>query len=139
MAKILLVDDDRTTLQSLSHTLSGEGYLVEEAQDGAQAVRLIDEERFDLVLTDIRMPKIDGFGVLDHVRSSAPDTPLIMMTGDPTVARIDALSRGATDCLLKPLELEQLMRRVEEVLSERNSTPFHSRHFQANRKPNSVR
>jgi CheY-like chemotaxis protein len=125
--KILLADDDRVALESISQTLREEGYVVEEAHDGVQALKLFDEERFDLVLSDILMPRVDGFGVLDHVRSLSPDTPIILMTGDLPSARTNALSRGATDCLLKPLELNHLLRKVEEVLRPR-SPRFYSRH-----------
>ena len=134
MARILLVDDDRVTLQNISQSLREEGYAVEQARDGAQALELLDKDRFDLVLSDIFMPRIDGFGVLEYVRSRSPGTPLILMTGD-TVTGANAISRGATDCLLKPLELNQLSRKVAEVLEPRNLPGFHSSRFQRNHKP----
>jgi two-component system response regulator PilR (NtrC family) len=131
-AKILLIDDDRVSLKNVSGFLREEGYVIEEASDGAQALKMLDKGRFDLVLSDVVMPKIDGLGVLEHLRSISPQTPLVFMTGDGTLTRSDALSRGATDCVSKPFDLAELARRVEEALKKKRLRRYQSPPWQPN-------
>jgi DNA-binding NtrC family response regulator len=136
-ATILLIDDDRLSLKNVSAFLQDEGYVVKEASDGAQALKLLDKDRFDLVLSDVVMPRVDGLGVLAHLRSMSPQTPLVFMTGDGTITRSDALNRGATDCVLKPFELTELARRIAEALKKKRLRRYHSPPWQANHRSRS--
>jgi DNA-binding response OmpR family regulator len=116
--KILVVDDDRVALGNLCQFLNEEGYEVEYAADGLQALRLLEENTFHLVLSDIFMPKMDGFRLLDQVRSRFANTPIILMTADFTLGAPAALYRRADDYLVKPLDLEKLLHKVRAVLDE---------------------
>jgi DNA-binding response OmpR family regulator len=132
-ARILLIDDDRVNLQNVGSFLREEGYVVEEASDGAQALKRLEKDRFDAVISDVVMPKVDGLAVLEHLRSISPQTPLVFMTGDGTITRSDALNRGATDCLLKPFDLTELARKIEAALKKKRwrrypSPPWETSH-----------
>ena len=115
-SRILLVEDDLATLNNLSSLLREEGYEVAEAGDGGQAFKLLERNRFDLVLSDVVMPGANGFDVLDRVRCVSPSTPVILMSGDFNLLELNMPARGATDRLLKPLELAVLLQKVQQAL-----------------------
>jgi DNA-binding NtrC family response regulator len=113
---ILIVEDESIIRNSICEMLRKKGYEVEEASDGAQAVELIDRRRFDLVISDFLMPKLNGAKLVEHLRSIAPRTPVILLTG--------FLSRQAAEALLpltefveKPVSLDVLVSMIERVLS----------------------
>lgn len=81
---ILVVEDEPASLECISHFLRKEGYRVSEARDGAEAIELLDNSRFDLVLTDIRMPRLDGVALAMHILSRLPTVPIITMTAFPS-------------------------------------------------------
>jgi CheY-like chemotaxis protein len=119
--KILVVEDDCISLKNLSLYLLMSGYDVEEASDGLQALQKLEREKFDLVLSDIKMPRFDGYSLTKHVCASFPATPIILMTADPpeqpgTVAA----EAGARHMLTKPLVLDQLLEKITEVLSSKH-------------------
>jgi PAS domain S-box-containing protein len=103
---VLLVDDSRLVRDIIGASLRTAGYTVQEAEDGAAAIGMLEVGRYDVVLTDLRMPGIDGFGVLEVVRQRQPDAELIVLTGthaqDINTA-VRALRLGAHDFLMKPL------------------------------------
>jgi len=117
---ILLVEDDSTTRRLLASGLASAGYAVREAPDGETAVELLQSQRFDLVISDIRMRRVDGVQVLEAARSQ-PDAPaVILLTGYSTVeSAVAALRLGAYDYLQKPCELRDLLARVDGALERR--------------------
>lgn len=116
-ARILVVDDERVALKNLLHVLRGEGYAVEGVQSGAAALKVIDQQELDLVLTDLRMEQVDGFAVLRHCRGRHPDTPVILITGHATVASaVEAMREGAFHYIEKPFRLDEVRHLVREAL-----------------------
>jgi DNA-binding NtrC family response regulator len=116
-ARILVVDDERIALKNLLHVLRGEGYGVVGAQSGAAALKAIDQQELDLVLTDLRMEQVDGFAVLRHCRARHPDTPVIVITGHATVSSaVDAMREGAFHYIEKPFRLDEVRHLVREAL-----------------------
>jgi YesN/AraC family two-component response regulator len=115
--KILLVDDDPLILKGIGCDLEGKGYHVTTAKSGEKAIKLLNKETFDLVITDLVMDQIDGIDVLKKSKESNPDTMVIILTGygDMTSA-IDALRLNADDYLLKPCEAEEIYFRVGRCL-----------------------
>lgn len=115
-AHILVVDDDDRIRDLLAKFLRQKGLRVSTASDGARALALLSQMRFDLVILDVMMPRVDGFEVTARVRET-DDTPLILLTarGEPE-DRIKGLSLGADDYLPKPFEPEELLLRVQAIL-----------------------
>ena len=113
---ILVVDDDDRIRALLTQFLRARGLRVSAAPDGEQALALLAQMRFDLVILDVMMPGIDGFKVTETVRESS-DTPILLLTarGEPE-DRIRGLSLGADDYLAKPFEPEELVLRAEAIL-----------------------
>ncbi|HEX9103778.1 MAG TPA: sigma-54 dependent transcriptional regulator [Polyangia bacterium] len=116
---ILIVDDDRDLRMALAYTL-GDGHAVVEAADGAEALRQCAQRVFDLILCDVRLPKIDGLSLLRHVRLASPTTSVVLMTAFPRVPdAVAALQAGAADYLSKPFAPDELPGRVLERVVER--------------------
>jgi DNA-binding NtrC family response regulator len=116
---ILLVEDEPLLLHNLQILLQHEGYRVRAAGDSADAIRQIEAHAFDLVITDLVMPGIDGFQVLDYVRLHCPHTVVVAVTGyisSETVA--EALSRGADAYLPKPFDYHLLKTTIERALNK---------------------
>ncbi|MBO4428042.1 MAG: sigma-54-dependent Fis family transcriptional regulator [Bacteroidales bacterium] len=114
--KILVVDDERYIRNSLKEILGDEGYEVEEAEDGSQAVEMIDKEHYDVVLCDIKMPGKDGIEVLDHVSEQGIDSMMVMLSGHGDIqTAVDCLKKGAFDYLAKPLDLNRLLITVKNA------------------------
>jgi CheY-like chemotaxis protein len=111
---ILVVDDEPGSLKLISHFLRKEGYEVTEARDGAEAVELIDNSQFDLVLSDVQMPRLDGVGLARHIRFKLPTIPIILMTGVP----FDPTPTVGSDlpCLSKPLSFDDLRLNIQRAL-----------------------
>lgn len=118
---ILVAEDQDTARESLCELLRDEGYQVYEALDGDTAIKLIEEVDLDLILTDLRMPGMNGIDVLKRVREISPQTLVILMTAHATVeTAVDALRLGAQDYILKPLIFEDVLRRVRHLLEHRS-------------------
>jgi CheY-like chemotaxis protein len=116
MAKnILVVEDELASLECISHFLRKQGYAVREARDGAEAIELIDNSQFDLVLSDIRMPRVDGVALATNILSRVPTIPIILMTAVPF-----ELTRSLgynLPCLSKPILLDELRTNVQTALA----------------------
>jgi two-component system cell cycle response regulator CpdR len=110
---ILVVDDEPWSVKFISDFLRNEGYEVTEASDGAEAIELIDNSQFDLVLSDVRMPRVDGVTLAVHVRSRIPTLPIILMTGVPF--ELTTLGYNVP-CLSKPLSLDELRSNIQRLL-----------------------
>ena len=124
--KILTVDDEPRFTRLIEANLTSAGYEVFIALEGQAALDLIVEEQPDLVLLDVMMPGMDGFGVLDRIREFS-NIPVIMLTAKGEEAdRVEGLNRGADDYVVKPFSATELLARVNAVLrrsSSRTSAP----------------
>lgn len=119
MLKILVVDDEAILRDDLVLHLRELGHRVRGAEDGRKALKALEEEEADLVLSDLRMPGMDGLDLLERVQTDHPGTGLIVITAYASVENaIDALRRGASDYLLKPLEFEELDLRIERMAAQ---------------------
>ncbi len=118
MAKqILVVDDEERIRQSLNGILKDEGYEVQEAKDGAQALKQVESDSPDLVLLDIWMPGMDGIEVLERVKGQIPNLPVIMISGHGNIElAVKAVKLGAYDFIEKPLSLEKVLLAVNNAL-----------------------
>ena len=119
MTKILLAEDNKLTRTTLGQFLRGNGYEVNLAEDGAQAISLLNEDKFDLVISDVIMPKFTGWDLLDHVRSISPDTPVLLMTTYAQLQSHQAQSRAMPEVILKPLVLSDLLSKIQQILDEK--------------------
>jgi DNA-binding response OmpR family regulator len=119
-ARILVVDDESGIRRTLTQLFTRMGYQATEATTGEEALALITQTNFDLVILDIRMPDMDGTDVLKAARPLAPDTVFVLLTGHGGLdSAIVAIRHGAFDYLLKPSPIEEIVRAVEEGLLER--------------------
>jgi DNA-binding NtrC family response regulator len=110
MSQILIIDDERAIRKTLGEILSYEGYKVEEASDGEEGLKKFKEKNFDVVLCDIKMPKLDGIEFLDKAREANPDIPIIMISGHGTIeTAVEAVKKGAFDYISKPPDLNRLL------------------------------
>jgi len=119
-ARLLIVDDEPESVTLISKRLQSQGYQMDIARDGAEALDLGLKEAYDLVLLDIKLPKVDGLSVLSRLKEKRPETSVVMMTafGSEKIAA-DALKRGADDYLIKPLEDAEPVQTVGQVLLRR--------------------
>ena len=117
MQKILIVDDDPEILEIIADILREGGYAVDTAPDGVMAIRHIDAESYDLVITDLNLPEIDGMMVLKHVVDQSPDTMCIILTGYGTIkSAVEAIKTGAFDYITKPIKSGEILLVVEKAL-----------------------
>ncbi|HTK95511.1 MAG TPA: response regulator, partial [Terriglobales bacterium] len=118
--KILVVDDEPNVLVTMSAILRQEGYDVDEADGGALALAALQSKSYDLVLTDLNMPVVDGMAVLEAVQKQAPSTVTVVITGYASVhTALRALQLGAYEYLLKPTEIEDLKQAVRRSLERK--------------------
>ena len=117
-ARILLVDDEIVVRVMLTEVLATEeGYDVTTANDGSQAIDLLHQERFDLIITDLMMPDVNGIGVLQEAKRIDPLYPVIIITGYPSINTLTRLVKlGATDYITKPFHVEVIKVTVAKVL-----------------------
>ena len=118
---ILFVDDETIIRKSLTRELKEEHFNVTAVSSGSEAINALQKAKFDLVITDLMMEGIDGFGVLKAVKNLAPLTSVIILTGYGDMrSAIDALRLGADDFTLKPCEVEELVFRIRRCLEKQN-------------------
>jgi DNA-binding NtrC family response regulator len=114
---VLIVEDEQVLRESLAGLLEAEGYCVLQAAHGEEAYRIVLEQPVDVVLSDVRMPEMDGMALLSHLRQLAPETPVIMVTAYGTVnSAVEAMRAGAWDYLLKPVQFDDLLLKIERAL-----------------------
>jgi len=121
MATILIIDDEKAIRKTLSEILSFEGYKIEEAADGEEGLKKFKEKNYDVVLCDIKMPKIDGIEFLQKAVEVNPDVPVIMISGHGNIeTAVEAVKKGAYDFIQKPPDLNRLLITIRNAM-ERNS------------------
>jgi DNA-binding NtrC family response regulator len=114
---ILVVDDELSIRESLSGWLEQDGYKVETAADGPTALAMVRENHFDIMLLDVKMPKMSGITVLKQLKERDPDTAVVLMTAHGAIQdAVEAMKLGAYDYLLKPFELEELSLTIEKLV-----------------------
>lgn len=117
MAKILIVDDEAKLRNILKIMLSLHGHQVEEAGNGREALELVGSHAYDLIISDIRMPEMDGLALLDRLKENNVACPVIMITAFATVdSAVEAMKRGAIDYITKPFEEERIVLTVEKAV-----------------------
>lgn len=122
MSNILIIEDEAAIRRVLKKIISEENnsYKVEEAEDGLQGVELITKNEYDLVLCDIKMPKMDGIEVLEKVRNLKPETPMVMISGHGDLdTAVNAMRLGAFDYISKPPDLNRLLNTVRNALDKK--------------------
>jgi len=121
--RILVVDDESSARSGLAMLLKQEGYAVDTAEDGLAAVELAAEHSPDLVVSDLKMPRLDGFGLLAKLREQCAHLPVIMVTamGDVSSA-VQAMRAGAVDYIVKPVNFDELLVAVERAIQHRDLT-----------------
>lgn len=121
MSNILIIDDEKAIRKTLSEILSYEGYKIEEASDGEEGIKKFKEKAYDVVLCDIKMPKLDGLEFLDKAREANPDVPVIMISGHGTIeTAVEAVKKGAYDYISKPPDLNRLLITIRNAKDKTN-------------------
>jgi len=118
-ARLLIVDDELVAIKNLTHVMEKEGYAVTGTQKGQHAIKLLQEQHFDVVITDLKMEKVDGMQVLRKAKDLQPDAEVIMITGYATVqSAINAMKKGAYDYITKPFKLDEVRKVVREAVEK---------------------
>ena len=118
-ARLLLVDDDKSLLRLLTIRLEGEGYQVTAVEDGQAALRKIRSDDYDVVLSDLRMPGLDGLSLFEEIMGVRKDIPVILMTAHGTISdAVAATQRGVFGFLPKPVDHDELRKLLQKALSQ---------------------
>lgn len=121
MKRILVVDDDQSLRMIICKALHSEGYAVDQAQDGEAALEKLKESSFDLLITDLSMPKLSGIELIVRVRETRPDMGCIMVTAYGTIHKaVEAMQKGAFDFITKPFTLEQIESKISRFFEIQN-------------------
>jgi two-component system nitrogen regulation response regulator NtrX len=119
MAKILIIDDEKSIRKTLREILEYEKYQVDDAADGIEGLSLIEKEKYDIVLCDIKMPKMDGIEVLDKIMEMSGDTSVVMISGHGNIeTAVEAVKKGAFDFIAKPLDLNRLLVTIRNAMDK---------------------
>ena len=120
---ILVVDDESVIRDGLARILEGDSFAVDTAKSGHAAIELLQQKDFDLIITDLKMPGMSGFEVLNAVKALQPETPVIMITGFATVeTAVEAMKNGTVDYIVKPFTPEQILEKVHLALEQKKTT-----------------
>ena len=142
MAKILIVDDETPIRRTLRDILEFEGYEVDEAVDGLDCVAKVQKEKYDVVIMDIKMPKMDGIEALERLQILSPETPVIMVSGHGTIdTAVEAVKKGAFDFISKPPDLNRMLITVRNALDRSelvNTTQVLRKQVKANKGVNMI-
>ena len=116
MARILVVDDEEGIRSFLAEALESEGHQVVQAADGERALRLLAERGFELLITDLKMPGLDGLELMRRVRAEQPELEIVMLTAHGTVeTAVEAMKLGAFDYLQKPIDVDVLAEKIKQA------------------------
>lgn len=117
---ILVIDDEKAIRKALGEILTFEGFIVDEAADGAEGVKKIKENNYDCILCDIKMPKMDGLEVLQIAKAEKPDTPFVVISGHGNIeTAVDAVKKGAYDYISKPPDLNRLLITLRNAMDKK--------------------
>ena len=120
-SKILLVDDEIVFTDNMSKLLTIRGYRVTAVNSGDQAIRLLQEENFDVVVLDLKMPGMDGIATLKEIKNLGLFTETLILTGHGSIdTALDAVKLGAYDYLTKPCEIDELTAKIEEAWEKKD-------------------
>ncbi|TAL23478.1 MAG: sigma-54-dependent Fis family transcriptional regulator [Nitrospirae bacterium] len=118
--KILIVDDEPDICKALEFLLKRENYAVNSAHSGEEAIKKLKEESFDVVLTDLKMGKVDGLAVLEKAKDTSPDTAVIIMTAFASIeSAVEAMKKGAVDYIVKPFLNEEIRLTIRKILEQK--------------------
>lgn len=121
MSNVLIIDDEKAIRKTLAEILSYEGYKIDEAENGEEGLKRFREKTYDVVLCDIKMPKLDGIEFLDKAREHNPDVPVIMISGHGTIeTAVEAVKKGAYDYISKPPDLNRLLITIRNATDKTN-------------------
>jgi two-component system, NtrC family, nitrogen regulation response regulator NtrX len=121
MASILIIDDEKAIRKTLTEILSYEGYKIDEASDGEEGLKRFSEKAYDIVLCDIKMPKLDGIEFLEKAKEINPDVPVIMISGHGNIdTAVEAVKKGAFDYISKPPDLNRLLITLRNAVDKQN-------------------
>ena len=119
-AKVLLVDDEEDFLTTLAERLEARGLKVDTVANGLEAVAMVDDQSFDLIILDLAMPGIDGLETLKRIKTKQPDAEIIILSGQGSIkTSIEAMKLGAEDFIEKPVNISLLMDKISEAKSKR--------------------
>jgi DNA-binding NtrC family response regulator len=119
MPDILIIDDEKAIRKTLSEILSFEGYKIDEASDGEEGLKKFKDKAYDVVLCDIKMPKLDGIEFLQKAGESNPDVPIIMISGHGNIeTAVEAVKKGAYDYISKPPDLNRLLITIRNAMDK---------------------
>jgi two-component system, NtrC family, nitrogen regulation response regulator NtrX len=121
MSQVLIIDDEKAIRKTLAEILSYEGYKIDEAENGEEGLKRFKEKTYDVVLCDIKMPKLDGIEFLEKAREHNPDVPVIMISGHGTIeTAVEAVKKGAYDYISKPPDLNRLLITIRNATDKTN-------------------
>ena len=116
--KVLLVDDEEEFVTTLAERLEMRAFEARVATSGDQALSLVQEQKFDLIVLDVMMPGIGGLEVMKQVKSTYPEMPVILLTGHgSTKEGMEGMQEGAFDYLMKPLDIDELTTKIKEAIA----------------------
>ena len=119
MSNILIIDDEKAIRKTLGEILSYEGYKIDDAENGDEGLKKIREKTYDVVLCDIKMPKVDGLEFLEKAKEINPDVPIIMISGHGTIeTAVEAVKKGAFDYVAKPPDLNRLLITIRNAMDK---------------------
>ncbi len=119
LAKILVVDDEKVICDAIARQLRDVGYFVEAVYSGPAAIEKISAETYDVAIIDIRMPKVNGFGVLRELQEHSPGTKVIMMTAYADIrSAVDSITLGAVDIISKPVDIDEVIMTISRSLNK---------------------
>jgi DNA-binding NtrC family response regulator len=126
-ARILIVDDDESIRKALTAVLEEEGYIVDTAQSGSEAIEKCNSNYYNLALIDIRLPDMEGTRLLNAMRQDTPPMVKIIVTGYPSLSNaVEAVNRGADAYLLKPLAMDEVLKTIKEHLDKQKEAKKYS-------------
>lgn len=132
-ARILIIDDDERICESLSTVLKEEGYVVEVAKNGKEAIDMSHSRFYNLAIIDWRLPDIEGTKLLGALKETTPKMPKIMLTGYPSMSNaIAAVNNRADSFLMKPVSMEILLEKIKELLKQQDEQNKFSEEKMAN-------
>ncbi len=121
MTNVLIIDDEKAIRKTLSEILGFEGYKIDEASDGEEGLKKYNQKNYDVVLCDIKMPKLDGLEFLEKARLSNPDIPIIIISGHGNIdTAVEAVKKGAYDYISKPPDLNRLLITMRNATDKQN-------------------